>query len=443
MKIKEKIDQVKSYFKIEIWTMDESELSGIKRRTLRFFQFISLAIAGFKEDRLNLRASALTYFTMLSIVPLLALGFGIAKGFGLEAVLENELTKGLSSQKEVLQYIMSFVKSMLETAKGGIIAGIGFVVLLWSVMKLMGNIESSFNQVWGIKKPRILYRKFTDYLSIVVVGTVLMIMSGSISVVIFGELHSITKGTGLNMLSPIFLQFAKLIPFFITWLLFGLLYIVMPNTSVKPKSAIIAGLISSIVFGIFQIGYVEVQSYTTRINAIYGSFAALPLFLIWLQISWFVILLGAEISFAVQNLKMKGNAFEYKKFSFNYEKRMALWIVKITIDRFNKGQKAFTAKQIAREVKIPTYTIEKILNNLQKSDLISKIYAEEEHSYQPAQAINRLSVFNVIDAYENNGDDLSKHIKNRQFKRLDSEYSNLQEVFKKSDFNKLLKDIKE
>jgi membrane protein len=439
--MKKRIERIKQFLSVDIWTMNEDELSPLKLRTIRFFQFLSLAVAGFKEDKLNLRASALTYFTMLSIVPLLAMGFGIAKGFGLEAVLEKELAKNLSAQKEALDYILGFVRSMLETTQGGLIAGIGLLVLLWSVMKLMGNIEASFNQVWEVSKSRSIYRKVTDYLSIVIVGTLLMILSGSISIFISTELRSIADGSVLSVFSPLALQFGRILPYLITWFLFSLLYIVMPHTKVKPKSAIIAGMITALMFHLFQIGYVYLQSSATRYNAIYGSFAALPLFLIWLQITWFVLLLGVEISFAVQNLRLKGNAFEHKKFSIFYEKQVAVWIAKLLIDRFEKGLDPYTVKDLAAQTETPIYTVEAIMEKMRKVKLVSKLESDEEACYQPARSSADLKIHTIIEQYESLGEDLSNRVSNKAFQKLKKHFDRLYTLQKDSEYNLLLKDI--
>lgn len=440
--MRKRIQQIKHFFSVAIWTYDEEELSDLKLRVIRFLQFLALAFAGFRQDKLNLRASALTYFTMLSIVPLLALGFGIAKGFGLEAVLERELANNLSAQKEALNYILDFVRSMLETAKGGLIAGVGLVLLLWSVMKLMGNIEAAFNQVWEVKSTRGWHRKFTDYLTIVIVGTVLMILSGSITIFITTELQSIAEGSNLSIFSPVALHFGRLVPYLLSWLLFTMLYIVMPNTKVKFRSALIAGLVVAIVFHLFQYGYVYAQSYATRINAIYGSFAALPLFLIWLQMTWLVLLLGVEIAFAVQNLRLKGEAFEHKSFSLYFEKQLALWMLKLIIDRFEKGQVAYTSKQLATETEIPAYAVEAILAKMRKVGLVSKTEDDQEEAhYQPAESSNNIDIFKVLRKYEDLGEDLSEGIKNPVFKKLKHKIDNWYKQQKESDLNCLVKDI--
>jgi len=326
--MKNKIKKLRSFLNNELWTADIEKASKPKRIFINFARIIDLGFKGFKEDKLNMRASALTYFTLLSIVPVLALGFGIAKGFGLEAILEDEIAKNLAGQEEAMNYILDFTRSMLGTAKGGLIAGLGFILLLWSVIKLLSNIENSFNTVWDIDKSRGIVRKFTDYLTIMLLGPVFLIIAGSITVFISTQIANLQEDTMFDFATPIFLKFAKIIPFIIIWLIFTLLYLVMPNTKVKFRSAIIAGIIAGSMFQIFQNLYVYFQSGATRINAIYGSFAALPLFLIWLQTSWFVVLLGAEISYVVQNVKMKGASLQMKNLSISYQKKTALLIVK-------------------------------------------------------------------------------------------------------------------
>jgi membrane protein len=308
-------------------------------------------------------------------------------------------------------------------------------------MKLMGNIEAAFNQVWEVKKSRGWHRKFTDYFSIVVVATVLMILSGSISIFISSELKSISEGSVLSVFSPLALHFGRILPYLISWFLFTMLYIVMPHTTVKLRSAVIAGFVVAVIFHIFQHAYVYAQSYTTRINAIYGSFAALPLFLMWLQITWLVLLLGVEISFAVQNLRLKGSAFEHKQFSFYYEKQVALWLAKIMVDQFEKGNAAYTAKELAALTETPVYSVEAILNKMQQAALVSRIQDKEEARFQPAQSSNTISIFTIIERYESLGEDLSNAVKSPVFKKIKHRFDELYRLQKESERNQLLKDI--
>lgn len=431
-----------AYLKNEIWTADLEHASKFKRANVNFLRTLSLAFAGFKEDKLNVRASALTYFTLLSIVPVLALGFGIAKGFGLEAVLENEIAKNLAGQEEAMNYILNFTRSMLGTAKGGLIAGLGLLLLLWSVLKLLSNIENSFNTVWDVKKSRGIVRKFTDYLTIMLLGPIFLILAGSITVFIQTQISSLQESTMFNFATPVFLQFAKIIPFVIIWMIFTLLYLVMPNTKVEFKSALIAGIIAGTIFQLFQALYVYFQAGASRINAIYGSFAALPLFLIWLQTSWFVVLLGAEISYAVQNVKLKGASMESENLSIQYQKKIALLIVKELVDRFDKGEKAPDSEQLSSALAVPVYTIDYILLNLKEAGVVSEVKTTHRAAWQPATTPEKIDISSVITSYESPGVDLSKYMKSRVYKNIEERMLKMQAFQKESESNILLKEIK-
>ncbi len=439
--MKSKIKRIKDFINNELWSVDVDSASKPKRIVINLMRTVSLGIQGFKEDKLNVRASALTYFSLLSVVPVLALAFGIAKGFGLDEMLESEITKSMSGQKEVLNYILSFTKSMLGTAKGGIIAGLGFVLLIWSVINLLSNIESSFNTVWDIKKSRTIVRKFTDYLTIMILGPILVILAGSSTVFISASLSNFGDSSLFGFVTPLFLRFAKIIPFIIVWISFTLLYIVMPNTKVNFKSALLAGVLAGTIFQIFQGLYVSFQAGATRINAIYGSFAALPLFLIWLQTSWFIVLLGAEISFVVQNVKLKGASKQLKKLSINYQEKIALLIVRELIDCFEEARPAPTAQQIASKTTVPVYTVGFILDNLASSGIVSKVIADKKITFQPAMSATNITIAKVVNAYISKGEDLSLYIKNKMFKKLESKFNELKEYQEKSDKNVLLKDI--
>ena len=441
--MKEKYLKIKKFLTSDIQTMYIDDIPNPKRNLIKLLQILLLAIRGFNQDKLNVRASALTYFTMLSIVPVLALGFGIAKGFGLDAVLENELAKNLAGQKDALDYILKFTRSMLNTAKGGIVAGVGLLVLLWSVMKLLSNIEDSFNMVWEVTKSRSFVRKFTDYIAIVIFAPVLMIISSGIPIFITTQISKLSDNFIFDFITPATFEILKFFPFFIIWFLFTTLYMIMPNTKVKFKPALTGGIIAGTIFQIIQVLYVFFQTGAIRINAIYGSFAALPLFLIWLQISWFVVLLGTEISFAVQNVKLKGSEIKDRKLSISYQKKLALLIMKNLIDDFSKGKKAPTSHILAGRIKAPIHTIEYVLNNMADAEIISKIInKKKKYTYQPAQSINNINFTEVMNLYEELGEDNTKFIINEDLEKINKIYKILREHNSKAKDNILLKDIK-
>jgi len=274
----------------EVWTIDLSKYPRILAFFIRQLRIILLAMRGFKENRIQMRASALTYYTMMSIVPVAAMIFGISKGFGFEKKLEVMIREQFTEReemKEVINYIITFANSMLENINGGFIAGAGLVLLFWSVMKVLGNIENSFNAIWRIQRPRGFVRKFSDYLSMMLIAPVLLVLSSTVTVFLSNAVSA--DHTFMQFVGPVINFLAGLIPYVLIFLLFTLLYVIMPNTKVLFKNALYAGIIAGAIFQITQGAYFYFQVGVSKYGAIYTSFAALPLFLIWLQLSWLIV----------------------------------------------------------------------------------------------------------------------------------------------------------
>jgi membrane protein len=396
------------FIKEDIWRISLKNMPKYKLLLIKQLRVLLLAFRGYKEDNVGLRASALTFFSMLSVVPVVAMGFGIAKGFGFEKHLERQLINNFSGQQEVLDWIMKFAQSFLENTKGGIIAGIGIVILMWSVMKVLGNIESSFNAIWQIRTSRVWFRKFSDYLSMMLIAPILIILSTSSNVFISTQLTQITAEVEfLGYISPIIFFLVKLIPYVLFWLVLTIIYMVMPNTKVNFKSAFVAGIIAGTIFVFVQWAYIHFQVGVSRYNAIYGSFAALPLFLIWLQISWLIILFGAEISFAVQNVERYEFEPDTQKLSLFSRRVLTLMVAQLIIKKFEKGDDSLTAKEISQKLEIPIRLVRDILFILVESKILSEVltYQYKEKAYHPAQDIHKLTVSFVLNAIDHHGVD--------------------------------------
>lgn len=292
-----------AFAKQDIWRIRRTELPPGKSFFINLLRVLILSVRGFDEDKCQLRASALTFYSLVSVVPVAAMAFGIAKGFGFEKVLEAQLQNKLAGHEEVVNNIVRFSHSLLENTKGGLIGGIGLVVLFWAVIKVLGQIENSFNDIWGIKEERTLGRKFGDYLSVMLIAPILLIVSSGVTVFVTTQVHLIMgKIAVLGAFKPLIVLMMRLFPLVLIWSLFTFLYIFMPNTKVRFSSGLIAGIIAGAVFQVAQWIYISFQVGAAKYNAIYGSFAALPLFLAWLQLSWLIVLYGAELSFAYQNV---------------------------------------------------------------------------------------------------------------------------------------------
>jgi membrane protein len=233
----------------DIWRIRLKDIPRSKSFFLKQLRIIVLAVRGFDEDRCQLRASALTFYSLLSIVPVIAILFGIAKGFGFQEVLEKELLEKFSAHQAVLVQVMGFAKSLLETTKGSLIAGIGLAILFWTVIKVLGSIERSFNNVWGVKNPRPWSRKFTDYIAVILIAPLLFVLSSSITVFITSQVTFITeKFALLGFFSSLIFFLLKLVPYCIVWILFTFIYIFMPNTKVKFTSGLVAGIVAGSIY---------------------------------------------------------------------------------------------------------------------------------------------------------------------------------------------------
>lgn len=388
-------------WKVRVDKMDSKQ--GFLVKQVRIF---ALAIKGFNEDKCLLKASALTYYLLFSIVPVIALAFAIAKGFGFQDKLEENILRDFSDQKDILIQIFTYANGMLSNAKGGVIAGVGVILLLWSVMKLLGNIEDSFNEIWEIKKARTFIRKFTDYLSILLIAPIFIIVSGSITVLLRSKIDTaMDTFTWLQNIGPLFSLLLKLFSFLLITGLFTFLYIVLPNTKVKARSAFVAAIVAALLFEILEWVYINFQIGVAQYNAIYGSFAALPLFLIWVQYSWFIVLFGAELAFANQHVGHYELETEIQGISLRYKKVLSLLIANKVVKNFVAGKPALTAEELAHKLDLPVRLVRNIVFEFTETGMFSGIRTdnEKEFAYQPAMSENKLSVRFILNTLEKKG----------------------------------------
>lgn len=401
-----KIRDLVSFFNKDIWNVRLSDLKPGKALLYRYLRVVLLSGRQFIEDKLQYRASALTFYSMLSVVPVLALGFGIAKGFGYQDYLKTELENNLKGHEEVVKYLIDFTDSFLQKTQGGLIAGVGVAILFWTVMKVFGNIESAFNDIWQIKKSRIFVRKFSDYLSMMLVSPLLIITASSANVFISTQLDSIDDRVAiLGYISPVIFSLMKLIPYVLIWVLFSLLYIIMPNTKVNVKSGIIAGIVAGSIFQLTQWAYIEFQVGVSTYNTIYGSFAALPLFLFWMQISWLIVLFGAVISFADHNIDFYEFETETLHISPYAKRIVSLLIAHRIIQNFKNCDTPITSLELSKELKLPIRLVKNILTDLIKVNIVSEVILPKPKlaAYQPAINIDNLTVRYVVEKLDRQG----------------------------------------
>jgi membrane protein len=442
--IRDQISKFFNFIKVDIWRIRLADLPFGKSFLIKQLRIIILAIRGYDEDKCFFRASSLTFYTLLSIVPVAAMFFGIAKGFGFEKILEKRIYENFPGQQEVLSQVLNFSNSLLQETRGGLIAGIGLAVLFWSVLKVLNHIERSFNDIWEIKVGRSWGRKFGDYLSIMLISPIFIIMSGSLTVFITTQVEQITQRIALlGMFSPAISFLLKFIPYALIWALFTFLYIVMPNTKVNFKAGLLGGVVAGTIYQIAQWVYISFQVGAARYNAIYGSFAALPLFLMWVQISWWIVLFGAELSFANQNV----DTYEYEpdchKISPAYKRLLTLQIAHLLVKNFWNGKKPLTYSQISNHLNMPVRLVHDIIFDLVESGLVSetKTKSDKEFAYQPARDISTLTIKTILEALDQNGTDDIPVAKTEDYRALSEALKNFSDAMENSPANKLLKDI--
>ena len=390
MGFKNKINRAKLFLIENILHTPERELTGLWRNLRKLVTVIRITAKHFLDDELQLRASALTYNTMLAVVPIFALLIAIAGGFGFEKIIESQILESFPAQRDAISTAFQFVDNYLKFSRSGVVIGIGVVFLLWSVISLLSNIEMTMNRIWQAKE-RSLYRKINDYTSLFIVLPILMILSSGTSVVITTFLKDAEESFGF--ITPLIYKLLELSPYLFTIIFFVVAYLYIPNTKVKFKYALTAGIVCGIAFQVFQFLYLNGQIWVSKYNAIYGSFAFLPLLLLWMQLSWLIFLFGVLFTFSMQTADY-GNEEKLKKISSQYYDFILLIISCVVVQRFDKGLPPLTLQNISKSYNIPIRVAKLVINKLISAGIIIETLNEDARvpSYQPAFDISKLSV---------------------------------------------------
>jgi membrane protein len=409
----------------------------------QFFIVIISAVKEFRKERYDLHASSLTLLTFLSIVPIMAMAFGIAKGFGFKEFLESRVLELFAGQEQVIQNILFFSNSLLERTKGGLMAIFGVILLFYVLIKLVGHIETAFNKIWCVTDNRPLIRKITDYAAISVSAGILIIFSSSANIFITAYLTRFLSYINLpdNFERLISLGF-NLFAFLTIWLLFIFFFFFIPNKKVNITAAIVGGLVSGTIYQIVQMAYFKFQAGVSNYNAIYGSFAALPLFLIWIQTSWLIFLFGAEIAFLWENKDALGfSDSDHDNISIRLEKLIALRIVHLCIIRFANIKAPASGLDIASEIKIPLKTVNILLGKLLDCNVLLEVNMKKKIGYVPARDIESLTIANVLSEFEKRGEDRLEICESTELKILEQSLDEFAKACKTSPGERQLKTI--
>ena len=382
-----------------------------------------ISVNRFIGDACMVSASALTFYSVLSFIPIVALVLGVAKGFGVGKVLEQQLREQTFTDPQVMDFIMQFANHALENTKGGLITGLGIVILLWSVIKVLGNTELAMNRIWGIRQGRKLTRKFADYLSIMFIAPILLTLISGINVFLTSNLQTIAVEEGfLRYASTLIISLVNLVPYLLVWFLFIFLYMFMPATPVKFKYAVLAGILAGTVYQVVQWFYIRFQIGVSSYNAIYGSLAALPLLLVWLQLSWSIVLWGTELCYIFRNRHcMYLNSLD-RESRWLDNVGQAVKILKYISEGYMQNKGGATLGQISKNLKISTSKLQLVLHELVEKSMLAEWKDEDEVVYLPLMDLHHLSMADVINRLANVDTQMEKGWEKRYAEAIEREF---------------------
>ena len=398
-----RVKSIIQFFQTDIWRITQDGISPAKYVWIVVLKKVTLAVRFFTAKRVVTKAAALTYSTLLAIVPILAVVFAIARGFGYNKFIEVWFRDALKSQPEVADAMIGFVNSYLVHTKSGVFLGIGLLFMLYTVLMLVSNIEDTFNEIWQVKNSRSVFRTFTDYLAMFFVFPILIVLTSGISIFLATVADRMPD---FLMLDSAVRLLIDMIPYVLMSGMFIALYIFMPNTHVKPICAVVPGILAGIAMQGLQFVYIHSQMFLSSYNAIYGSFAALPLFMLWMQISWTICLFGAELCYTNQNLDYYDYDAQTSEISHRYGLMLYAVLMSRICKRFAEGGRPYTAIELRNETNIPIRFINDLLYRLIEARLVIEITTDEKgdtSKFMPAEDIKNLSVGVMIDRLESQG----------------------------------------
>ena len=393
-----------SFITRDVWHADVRRYSRPGAFLIRQLRIFLITLKGAKEDKVALHSAGLTFYTLMAIVPIAATVFALAKGFGISEQLNQVVSNAFPNQDEVIEQITIFAENAINNTKSGWLGSLGIVFLLWSVIKVMNHIEMSFNHVWQVKRARSWARKFTDYLSVLIVAPFFFVFSSTISLSIRYNVGSWFEG--IPVLEHAGQLFGTLMPFILVYIMLTVLYVIIPNTKVKILPAFWGAVFAGTLFQLMQNLYIYTQISVSKYSAIYGAFAALPLLFLWISISWQLVLIGAELSFAYQNVERYRYEMTAGRISVYQRKLAALVVMQEIARNFANNKLPYTVAGLSERLDLPYRLVSNTINELQQCRFVTEVIIEKkerDNAYQPAFDVHKLTVGMVVHSIDDLG----------------------------------------
>ena len=386
---------VRKFLTNEVWLIEVDKLPRLKGAIYKQLQLALYVWREFWKDSSLLRASGLTYTTLLTLVPLLALMFALLKGLGVQKALEPFFLERLTGGSHpITERIMGYVSRIHV----GSLGALGITFLFLTMILVLTNIEMAFNQIWQVDRGRPWLRKCSDYLGLLVILPVAMFVS--VSLMTFVKSHLVTQELlSIDLLGRIYVYLLKMAPFFVMWLAFSFIYLFMPNTRVNPISASAGGIIGGTLWQFCQLAYIHYQFGFRTYGAIYGALSQLPMLLIWIFVSWIILLLGAEIAFAHQNLARFRLRQRWRAQPTVNRSYWGLQLLLLVCERFEAGKSPPTIMELAEELTVPADETRALLEIMENMGVL-KAGGENGYEVLPAKDMKHLMVFDLVEGLE-------------------------------------------
>lgn len=379
-----------SGFGHKLWQYQNANLTPFSRIWIRFLKILVITIRDPFNKQLFNHASALSYKLTLAFIPLLAMIFAVAKGFGVQDRIESILLEkavGGEIANDLIPRIVEYVNNTNVKALGYI----GLAFIIYTAISMIGQIEDSFNEIWQVKQSRTIIRKFSDYISLLILGPLLLAITLGLSTTLSS--HAFTqKLLEIGLFAGAMKLFLLSLPWLSSIIVIFLVYVIIPNTTVKMTSALIAGIVSGLAWQFTQIAFISFQVGVANYNAIYGTFASVPIFMIWIFVSWVIVLFGALLNFACQHVEDFQPIDFKEELNFGAQEKISLAVLLEVCREFEKDGSKSTAPVIGHSLELPVSLVESCLKQLTQMGGVVPVEEENEHSYVPAKPLEQIKI---------------------------------------------------
>lgn len=387
---------------------------------------IKRAYEKYKTANSTFWVTSLSFYTIVALVPIAAILFSLGSWFGAKDYIIHQITETTPLPMEVLELISTFAENLLKNARSGLLAGIGFLFLGWTFIKMFSLIEDSFNDIWHIKIPRTFVRKISDYVAFFIFLPLVFIIINGATILLLSKIESISI---LHQL------LSKIVPYTSLLVFLSALYIIMPNTTVKVVPALASAFVISIIFSIFQFTFIHIQILINNYNSVYGGFSVIFIFLLWIRVFWFFIILGVHLSYLLQNASFDVNLeSENTNISFNSKLYITLKIFEILVKKYIDNNGATTFEDLKTNIKSSPFLIENILEDLLKNSYIISGYdSNNEKIYSILKNIDEVNLKEIYDFTATTGSDI--------FLLCDKTQDNIEKIIVDRDYERNLRSL--